>query len=108
MNREYLSLSANTKIPSMLLTSYDGARNGRKAPEFNSISYHGKISEEEWIVKIFSEAPVEDKWLQSLFNGQVGWVHRAEFDAYPKLPPTSTFPPVKLEQGLFYVNAFEP
>jgi prenylcysteine oxidase/farnesylcysteine lyase len=59
-------------------------------------------------VKIFSEAPVEDKWLQSLFNGQVGWVHRAEFDAYPKLPPTSIFPPVKLDTGFYYVNAFEP
>ncbi|KAH7875610.1 Prenylcysteine lyase-domain-containing protein [Lentinula edodes] len=108
LNREYLALSPNEKVPSMLLTTYDGVRQGRKAPEFNSISYHGKISEDEWVVKIFSESPVEDKWLQSLFNDQVGWVHRAEFDAYPKLPPTSSFPPVKLDHGLFYVNAFEP
>ncbi|KAE9395928.1 hypothetical protein BT96DRAFT_942062 [Gymnopus androsaceus JB14] len=108
MNRTYLSLSPDAKAPSMLLTTYDGVRQGGKAPEFNSISYHGKISETEWIVKIFSEAPVEDEWLQSLFDGQVGWVHKAEFDAYPKLPPTSEFPPTKLDQGFFYVNAFEP
>ncbi|KAF9066052.1 Prenylcysteine lyase-domain-containing protein [Rhodocollybia butyracea] len=108
INREYLSLPPNEKVPSMLLTSYDGVRQGRKAPEFNSISYHGKISEEEWIVKIFSEVPVEDNWLNSVFSGKVGWVHRTEFDAYPKLPPSSTFPPVKLDHGFYYVNAFEP
>lgn len=31
-----------------------------------------------------------------------------QFDAYPVLPPTTTFPPVKLDEGLYYVNAFEP
>ncbi|KAJ3801137.1 Prenylcysteine lyase-domain-containing protein [Lentinula aff. detonsa] len=108
INREYLALSPNENVPRMVLTTYEGVRQGRKAPEFNSISYHGKISEDEWVVKIFSEAPVEDKWLQSVFDNQVGWVHRAEFDAYPKLPPTSSFPPVRLDHGLFYVNAFEP
>ena len=24
------------------------------------------------------------------------------------LPPTTTFPPIKLDKGLYYVNAFEP
>lgn len=32
----------------------------------------------------------------------------SQWDAYPKLPPTTTFPPVKLDAGLYYVNAFEP
>lgn len=32
----------------------------------------------------------------------------AKWDAYPALPPTSTFPPVQLAPGLYYVNAFEP
>lgn len=31
-----------------------------------------------------------------------------KWDAYPKLPPTTTFPPVILAPGLYYVNAFEP
>jgi prenylcysteine oxidase / farnesylcysteine lyase len=31
-----------------------------------------------------------------------------KWDAYPVLPPTAKFPPVKLDDGLFYVNAFEP
>jgi len=40
--------------------------------------------------------------------GQVGWVFRKEWDAYPQLPPTTTFPPIRLDEGLYYVNAFEP
>ena len=31
-----------------------------------------------------------------------------QWDAYPKLPPTTVFPPVKLDQGFYYVNSFEP
>ena len=31
-----------------------------------------------------------------------------QWDAYPKLPPTESFPAVKLDKGLYYVNAFEP
>jgi Prenylcysteine lyase len=31
-----------------------------------------------------------------------------QWQAYPKLPPTTSFPPVKLDEGFYYVNAFEP
>lgn len=31
-----------------------------------------------------------------------------KWDAYPVLSPTSTFPPIKLARGVYYVNAFEP
>ena len=31
-----------------------------------------------------------------------------KWDAYPELPPTDSFPPVKLDTGFYYVNAFEP
>ncbi|KAJ7630585.1 Prenylcysteine lyase-domain-containing protein [Roridomyces roridus] len=102
------SLPASTKIPAMLLTTFDGARNGGTRPEFNSLSYHGAIREGEFVVKIFSESRIEDAWLSKMFEGQVGWVHRKEWDAYPVLPPTTTFPDVKLAPGFYYVNAFEP
>ncbi len=59
-------------------------------------------------MKIFSEEPPSDEWLQKIFDNQVGWVHRAVFDAYPKLPPRTVFPPIKIDHGLYYVNAFEP
>ncbi|KAJ6501653.1 Prenylcysteine lyase-domain-containing protein [Mycena vitilis] len=102
------SLSPSTKIPPMLLTTFEGARNGGKEPEFNSLSYHGRVSQGEWVVKIFSKARVSDEWLSKTFDGKVGWVHRKEWDAYPVLPPTTSFPDVKLATGFYYVNSFEP
>ncbi|KAH8835831.1 Prenylcysteine lyase-domain-containing protein [Flagelloscypha sp. PMI_526] len=79
------------------------------SPEFNSVSYHGLIRDGEWVVKIFSEEEVSDEYLTKLFGeGKVGWAHKTAFDAYPVLPPTSTFPPVKLDHGFYYVNSFEP
>ncbi|KAJ7596706.1 Prenylcysteine lyase-domain-containing protein [Mycena floridula] len=107
MNPAILNLSEKTRVPRMLLTTYDGARNGGKEPEFNSISYHGLVRENEWFVKIFSKERVSDEWLHKAFD-QVGWVHRKEWDAYPEAPPTESFAPVRLEKGLYYVNAFEP
>jgi prenylcysteine oxidase / farnesylcysteine lyase len=106
---------------------------------FNSLSYQRPIRTlevdgrevEEYVVKIFSEEPVEDAWLEQIFEGKVGWVLKHEvcnrstrylhgalvvdtgrlimqWDAYPILAPTATFPPVKLDNGFYYVNAFEP
>jgi len=92
----------------MMLTTYEGVRQGGKEPEFNSLSYHGMVREGEWAIKIFSDHLITDEWLEEVFEGQVGWVYRKEWDAYPRLLPTTTFPPVKLDRGFYYVNAFEP
>ncbi|TFY56537.1 hypothetical protein EVG20_g8889 [Dentipellis fragilis] len=155
-NPVYFGLAEGAKAPTAVLTTLEGMRNGKRAPEFNSLTYHGKVrrrasteaepepepethvsaekvveeegkqdaeaaakpveaekeetapEKDEWVVKIFSMAPVSDEWLANMFQGQVGWVLRQEWDSYPVLPPTSTFPPIKLDRGLFYVNAFEP
>ncbi|KAL1664030.1 Prenylcysteine lyase-domain-containing protein [Schizophyllum commune] len=96
------------EVPSMILTTYDGARNNGAVPEFNSLSYHGAIREGEWVVKIFSQQEISDEWLSETFLGQVGWVYRRQWDAYPKLLPNSPMPPVKLDTNFYYVNAFEP
>ena len=120
-NASYFNLGHGHKAPSTVLTTYDGVRQrGTPEPEFNSLSYHGKVltkggearvnaeGAEEWVVKIFSKQRLEDEWLGGMFNGKVGWVLRKEWDAYPVLPPTVEFPPVKLAEGVYYVNAFEP
>ncbi|KAG1716771.1 hypothetical protein ID866_369 [Astraeus odoratus] len=114
-NPEYFGLPPGTQTPKVILTTYEGKRAGGIEPEFNSISYLGRINrksdygdeEPEWTVKIFSKDRISDEWLEKVF-GNVGWVYRKEWDAYPVLPPTFTFPPVKLDQGFYYVNAFEP
>jgi len=116
---EYFGYKPGEKVPTTILTSLDGVRHGGKAPEFNSLTYHGqaKIAKNEthdaqntgeWSAKIFSMEPISDDWLARVFQGQVGWVFRQQWDAYPVLPPTTTFPSLKLDDGLFYVNAFEP
>ena len=85
----------------MVLTSWERARTteGKEAPEFNSLSYHGKIQTvdgktnltelkvggpasknedgEEWSVKVFSDHYLEDSWLRKAF-GRFGWVYRKE------------------------------
>jgi len=107
---EYFGLAQGSTVPMSVLTTYEGVRKGGKVPEFNSLTYHGKVapSREEYVVKIFSQKRVEDEWLNRVFGSKVGWVYRKEWDAYPKLPPTSSFPPVVVAEGLYYVNAFEP
>ncbi|KAG2070713.1 FAD/NAD(P)-binding domain-containing protein [Suillus decipiens] len=115
---EYFGLPSNAQVPTTILTTYEGARAGGVKPEFNSLSYHGNVrkvdgaagdavTDPEWTVKIFSEDRVTDEWLETVF-GNVGWVYRKLWQAYPVLLPTSKFPPVKLDQGFYYVNAFEP
>jgi len=114
----YFGLRTST-APTEVLTTFNRVREGLgDEPEFNSMTYHGKIKKangeawaeangEEWVVKIFSKSRVSEEWLAKMF-GKVGWVLRKEWDAYPVLPPTTSFPPVKLAKGLYYVNAFEP
>ncbi|KAG8751744.1 hypothetical protein FRC14_007636 [Serendipita sp. 396] len=105
---EYFGLGERDTVPTMVLTTAQGIRAGGKAPEFNSLSYHGRIKEgvDEWVVKIFSEERIEDEWLAGVFD-HVGWVHRKVWDSYPKLPPTTRYNPMKLSDGLYYVNGFE-
>ncbi|KAI0644039.1 Prenylcysteine lyase-domain-containing protein [Trametes meyenii] len=120
-NATHFNLAPGAKVPTTLLTTYDGVRaRGAPEPEFNSLTYHGPVRERdgavrrnangetEYVVKIFSKKRVEEAWLERVFEGSVGWVLRKEWDAYPVLPPTTEFPPVKLAEGLYYVNAFEP
>ena len=78
LNPTYFGLPVSSQVPRMLLTTNQGAREGRTKPEFNSISYHGLIRENEWGVKIFSDHEISDEWLNTMFNGQVGWVVRKE------------------------------
>jgi prenylcysteine oxidase/farnesylcysteine lyase len=88
-NPVYFGYKPGYKVPTTILTSLDGFRRGGKAPEFNSLSYHGqaklagdeshdKRETDEWVVKIFSMEPISDEWLATMFQNQVGWVLRKE------------------------------
>ncbi|KZS96897.1 FAD/NAD(P)-binding domain-containing protein, partial [Sistotremastrum niveocremeum HHB9708] len=99
------------KPPKWILTTRENARNGGPEPEFNSLTYHETLVVEgkptEYVVKIFSKERISDEWLNKAFDGQVGWVYRKEWDAYPYLLPRPDYSPVVLDQGLYHVNAFE-
>lgn len=84
-NPEYLNLPAGTSAPRFVLTTRQGARNGGKEPEFNSVSYLKPTGKgDEWVVKIFSKEKVSDEWLAKLFGeGTVGWVYRKEVGSFP-------------------------
>ena len=81
----YFGLKPEATVPSTIFTTYEGVRNGGPEPEFNSLSFHGPISEgsEEQVVKIFSKQRVEDDWLNKVFGGKVGWVFRKEVRLSP-------------------------
>jgi len=96
--------------PRTILTSAAGARAGLKAPAFNSVNYLRRLKEDsdEWVVKIFSSSRLSREWLEEVFNGSIGWVYRKEWLAYPSMKSRTEFPSVRLADGLYYVNAFEP
>lgn len=74
-------------MPKSILTTSRGVQSGGVEPEFNSLSYHGRVrktnetghwtDQEEWNVKIFSEKRISDEWLSAVFD-HVGWVYRKE------------------------------
>ncbi|KAG8743471.1 hypothetical protein FRC10_011943, partial [Ceratobasidium sp. 414] len=104
---DYFKVDNSSALPGTVLTT---AESGIQ-PEFNSIRYQATIQRNgstEYVVKIFSKAKVTDATLATLFGqGKVGWVYRKEWDAYPYFPPGSNFPPVKIDEGLYYINAME-
>ncbi|GAK66192.1 FAD/NAD(P)-binding domain-containing protein [Moesziomyces antarcticus] len=83
--------------------------------EFFSLNYLRSIErnlssnkEKEYVVKIFSAAPVTDSMLDALFGREtLTWVRRHEWDSYPYLTPTERFPAVQIDEGLVYPNAME-
>ena len=74
----YFGLPEGSTVPQVVLTSRANSRKGGKEPEFNSLSYHGSTREGEYAVKIFSMQHLSDEWLNGVFPGAVGWVHRKE------------------------------
>jgi len=76
-NPEYFGMPAGSKVPRVLLTTKERSNN-LAPPEFNSLTYHGRIGKGEWAVKIFSDHRITDEWLDNMFQGQVKWVTRKE------------------------------
>lgn len=83
-------MPAGSKVPRVMLTTKERPNSSKsERPEFNSLTYHGLITEGEWAVKIFSEHRISDEWLDNMFQGQVKWVTRKEVGRQHSLPYTT-------------------
>jgi len=100
-NPVYFGEEPGSKIPTNVLTTFEGARRGGRAPELLSLSYlgkaqsatngtHGGQETDEWVVKIFSMECISDEWLATMFQNQVGWVFRKEVCPCELAPDMST------------------
>ncbi|KAG9049768.1 hypothetical protein FS837_009184 [Tulasnella sp. UAMH 9824] len=87
-------------------------QNLESKPDFNSISLHQTFERngrKEYIWKVFSMDRKNDEWLEDVFGeGTVGWTYRKVWYSYPILHPAKAFPPLKADEGLWYVNSMEP
>lgn len=114
----YFSLPPSTTISKAIFATIDTGSPAR--PAFNSLNYLRRLSpaigarfgEGQWhVVKMFSRERLEDDLLREIFGeGNVGKAWRKEWEAYPVLEPVlkeSDLAPVRLDQGLYYVNGFE-
>lgn len=88
-NPAYFNLSPNATAPIFVLTTSENERAneaaGGKGPEFEVIEYLAKLtttdgveSDDEFVVKIFSLEEISDDWLDTVFDGKVGWILRHE------------------------------
>lgn len=82
--------------------------------DFTSLSYMSKLPSRpesqsaEHLVKIFSLSHLSDDQLDEIMGpNTTSWIYRQEWDAYPELVPTSEFPAIQPDGGLYYINALE-
>lgn len=82
--------------------------------DFYSLNYLRSVEpqtnskDKEYVVKIFSAAPMSDSLLDRLFGlSTISWIKRHEWDSYPLLTPTDRFPRIEVDEGLYYSNAME-
>ncbi len=52
--------------------------------------------------------PAPSSLLDDLFGeSTISWIHRHSWDSYPYLTPTTRFPHIHVDEGLYYPNAME-
>lgn len=108
----YFKLKPDVILPKTIITSGSAYRADPAAPrpEFQSISYHGETYEGsgEYIVKLFSLAPLDEYTLTLIFGVEPTWIHRKVWKSYPALKPISAYAPVEPLPGFHYLAALEP
>ncbi|GAA97684.1 hypothetical protein E5Q_04363 [Mixia osmundae IAM 14324] len=103
----FFGLTDPQETPKTTLSTFAYAnRDQVKRPKFSSLSYLRQLLDDQWVIKIFSEAPFA---LDEAFAARdVLWSYDKRWLAYPYLRPNPDLAPIELDRGLYYLNAFEP
>ncbi|EGF97645.1 uncharacterized protein MELLADRAFT_79816 [Melampsora larici-populina 98AG31] len=116
---KFFGLPAEEEMPKTIYSTMMRNVLGKgQRPIFNSLSYLRNMGPKVGvigdlhIVKLFSEATLSTETLGEIFNlpQNLIWVKRIEWDAYPVLNPivdVNQLAPMKLDEGLYYINGFE-
>jgi len=99
LNKSYFNALETDELPNTI-----GTIENPDIP-FSSISVKGK-GKDQFIYKIFSRQELSEETLNSLF-GKRTHTHRLKWNAYPVLIPVNEFPPIKIHDQLYYINALE-
>eukprot|EP01129_Flabellula_baltica_P010080 TRINITY_DN4217_c0_g1_i1.p1 TRINITY_DN4217_c0_g1~~TRINITY_DN4217_c0_g1_i1.p1 ORF type:complete len:460 (-),score=127.88 TRINITY_DN4217_c0_g1_i1:18-1397(-) len=98
-NPDYFGVDSVDDIPKDVVTS------ANSISAFTSIGTKETVGDER-VVKFFSIQELTDTELNKIFVSIKDKV-RYQWDAYPFLKPNPVYPPIKLNENLYYVNAFE-
>ncbi|PPQ76784.1 hypothetical protein CVT24_011340 [Panaeolus cyanescens] len=77
----------------------------KRRGDFSSLT-HWRYAGQVWVVTIKSRSSLSDDWLSRAFAHDVEHVYRQKWE-HPVQAPTVDFSPIRLEQGLYYLNGFE-
>lgn len=91
-----------------IMTTGQRARAGGTGPSFQVILPQYVFPWGETVFQLFSHDALADAELRDLFGDTIAWTHRKEWDAYPLLRPTGSYPPVEPRAGFHYLAAMEP
>lgn len=104
----YGSSTASVREPEFLSLNYISNLGPRRGGDAGS-SPPSVNAPDDHLVKIFSLAPLSDGKLASILGDKtIAWTYRQQWESYPELHPTRDFPPIRPDQGIYYINAFEP
>jgi len=93
------------QLPALIVTTeYDNV-------PFYSLSRLSTKS--EGVYKLFTPECIDQNNMNSTYLGKVfkansSVIHAQKWLAYPVMKPRDEFPPILLDKGLYYLNAFEP
>ncbi|KAF2071990.1 hypothetical protein CYY_006703 [Polysphondylium violaceum] len=102
LNPTFFGLPSTHPPPANIITTHN------KSLPFVSVckNTRGKISDNRTVYKIFAHKELPQSYLDDMFKNHTKLVYHI-WSAYPVLKPTNDYPPIQLDENLYYLNAFE-